>query len=158
MFAGDAHFRCRLCARNCEALRCMHLALRCAEPSDVAYLHGRTQRAGFAFASPACALQSWCRRRRASAAHSSHCCWPVASYYACAYDLSVRQTVLTAAVDLNRASTLRPLFHPPVRQVLFGSRVGVQSVDTFPVTYFRSSCACYSLCALLRSIATRRLQ
>lgn len=35
MLAGDAHFRCRLCARNCEALRCMHLLASCAEPSDV---------------------------------------------------------------------------------------------------------------------------
>jgi hypothetical protein len=56
MFAGDAHFRCRLCARNYEVLRCMHLALSCAEPSDVVYLHGRIQRAGIAFLSSACTL------------------------------------------------------------------------------------------------------
>jgi hypothetical protein len=90
MLAGDAHFRCRLCARNCEALRCMHLLASCAEPSDVVTCTDACS-GGHCFSFTACALLSPCRRRRASAAHSSRCCGPLASCYACACDLSVRQ-------------------------------------------------------------------
>lgn len=69
----------------------VHLALSCVEPSDVVHLHGRT-RVGIAFHSPVCTLPVWCRQRRASAAAPGSCCWLVASCYACACDLSVRQT------------------------------------------------------------------
>lgn len=91
MLAGDAHFRCRLCARNYEALRCMHLLASCAEPSDVVTCTD-ARSGGHCFSFTACALLSSCRRRRASAAHPSRSCGPLASCYACACDLSVRQT------------------------------------------------------------------
>lgn len=90
------------------------------------------------------------------------CSWPAASCYACACDLSVRlpdRTLLTAAAaaDLNRASTSRPLFHPPVFVKPFLDRESEFSLST-PFLSPTSAVLCLlpSVCST-RLIATRRL-